>query len=64
MATKQAVTEIDILAHLAEHPVTDPFLDQTIHVWQHGGTLTALGRLILEERIRVRNHRTDTRWVA
>ncbi len=64
MATHQAVTEREILAHLVKHPVDDQFLDQTLHMCQHGMALTDLGRLILTERIRAREERADTRLAA
>jgi hypothetical protein len=40
-----------LISDLDEHTAIDAFLDQTRHVCEHGGTLTDLGRLILEERL-------------
>jgi hypothetical protein len=44
-ATERLISEVD------KHTAIDAFLDQTRHVCEHGGTLTDLGWLILEERL-------------
>jgi len=56
---RQAVTEREVVAHLEKHPFTDAFLEQTVLAWQHGRRLTALGRLILKDRLSAANHRTE-----
>ena len=43
-----------LLADLENHTAIDAFLDQTRHVCEHGGSLTDLGRLILEERLQMK----------
>jgi len=49
-ATKKIVTYVD------HDLATDSFLDQTVHAHEHGVGLTDLGRLILDERIRMKPH--------
>ena len=44
-----AATE-KLLDDLDKHATIDSFLDQTLHVCEHGGNLTELGQLILEQR--------------
>ena len=34
--------------------IIDAFLDQTRHICEHGGSLSELGRLILEERLQMK----------
>jgi hypothetical protein len=43
-----------LLAELDQHTAIDAFLDQTRHVCEHGGSLSELGRLILEERLQMK----------
>ena len=45
-----------LLNDLQKHTTIDSFLDQTLHVWEHGGRLTELGQLILEQRCRMKHH--------
>ena len=46
----------NVLADLDNHVTVDSFLDQTVHACAHGIGLTDLGRLILEERARMKHH--------
>jgi hypothetical protein len=36
-----------VVARLKKHTTIDAFLDQTFHVWAHGGSLTELDQLIV-----------------
>jgi hypothetical protein len=60
MTTQDALVVVDatekLLADLDKHTAIDAFLDQTRHVCEHGGSLTELGRLILEERLHMNPH--------
>jgi hypothetical protein len=55
MTTDDSLTVVEaterLISDLDKHTAIDPFLDQTRHVCEHGGTLTDLGWLILEERL-------------
>ena len=44
----------EALAHRDKDLTFDSFLDQTIHASEHGVGLTELGRLILDERVRMK----------
>lgn len=46
-----------LLDDLDKHTTIDSFLDQTLHVCEHGGRLTDLGQLILEQRRHMKRHR-------
>jgi hypothetical protein len=48
------VTE-KVLTHLDENLTVDSFLDQTVHAHEHGVGLTELGRLILDERVQIKD---------
>jgi hypothetical protein len=58
MTRQHALTVVEatekLLADLDQHKAIDAFLDQTRHVYEHGGSLTDLGRLILEERLQMK----------
>ena len=58
MTTQDALMVVEatekLLADLENHTAIDAFLDQTRHVCEHGGSLTDLGRLILEERLQMK----------
>lgn len=45
-----------LLDDLQKHTTIDSFLDQTLHVCEHGGRLTELGQLILEQRRQMKHH--------
>ena len=45
-----------LLNDLKKHTTIDSFLDQTLHVCEHGGRLTELGQLILEQRRQMKHH--------
>ena len=45
-----------LLNDLEKHRTIDSFLDQTLHVYEHGGCLTELGQLILEQRRQMKRH--------
>jgi hypothetical protein len=45
-----------LLDDLEKHTTIDSFLDQTLHVCEHGGSLTELGQLILEQRRQMKRH--------
>jgi hypothetical protein len=51
-----ADTTEKVLADLDNRLTVDSFLDQTVHACEHGIGLTELGRLILEERVRLNRH--------
>jgi hypothetical protein len=46
----------EVLADLDNRLIVDSFLDQTVHACEHGIGLTELGRLILEERVKLNRH--------
>ena len=48
------VTE-KVLTHLDKNLTVDSFLDQTVHAHEHGVGLTELGRLILDERVQIKD---------
>jgi hypothetical protein len=58
MTTPDTLIAVDaaekLFADLDNHTAVDAFLDQTRHVCEHGGGLTDLGRLILEERLQMK----------
>lgn len=45
-----------LLEDIEKHATIDSFLDQTLHVCEHGGRLTELGQLILEQRRQTKRH--------
>ena len=47
-ATERLLAEAD-----QQQTAIDTFVDQTRHIYEHGGSLTALGQLILEERLHI-----------
>jgi hypothetical protein len=60
MTTRDASMVADatekLLDDLERHTTIDSFLDQTLHVCEHGGHLTELGQLILEQRRQMKRH--------
>jgi hypothetical protein len=48
-----------LLDDLEKHTTIDSFLDQTLHVCEHGGRLTELGQLILEQRRHMKRHQAN-----
>ena len=60
MTTRDASMVADatekLLDDLERHTTIDSFLDQTLHVCEHGGRLTELGQLILEQRRQMKRH--------
>ena len=57
MSAQETLPVIDATEKLCadNHTAIDAFLDQTRHVCRHGGNLTELGRLILEERLQMKS---------
>jgi hypothetical protein len=45
-----------LLANLDNRVTVDGFLDQTVHACEHGIGVTELGRLILEDRVKLNPH--------
>jgi hypothetical protein len=60
MTTRDASMVADatekLLDDIEKHTTIDSFLDQTLHVCEHGGSLTELGQLILEQRRQMKRH--------
>ena len=46
-----------IIAQVDNELTIDNFLDQTVHAIEHGVGLTELGRLILDERVKMKPHK-------
>jgi hypothetical protein len=62
MTTQDTLMVVDatekVLVDMDKHTAIDAFLDQARHVCEHGGSLTELGRLILEERLQMKARAT------